>query len=193
MSADIDIDTFDRDKILEHFEYINASRIQDGEFKKHNSGVYVTQIPHNPFNNLSTIPFKEANDRGYIKIDLLNVSIYEGVRDEGHLVKLMSDEPIWELLDNEEFCNKLFHINGHHNLVARMQPRNVEHLAAVLAIIRPSKKHLAGKNWEEVLQEVWIKPTDDAYYFKKAHAISYAFAIIVQMNLICENLLNDTE
>ena len=114
MSADIDIDTFDRDKILEHFEYINASRIQDGEFKKHNSGVYVTQIPHNPFNNLSTIPFKEANDRGYIKIDLLNVSIYEGVRDEGHLVRLMSDEPIWELLDNEEFCNKLFHINGHH-------------------------------------------------------------------------------
>lgn len=193
MSADIDIDTFDRDKLLEKFSYINASRIQDGELKKHNSGVYVTQIPHNPFTNLSTVPFKEADKRGYIKIDLLNVSIYENVRNEEHLVRLMSEEPIWELLDSEEFCNKLFHINGHHNLVKRMQPRNVEQLAAVLAIIRPSKRHLEGKSWEKVFEEVWKKPTDDSYYFKKAHAISYAFAIIVQMNMLCESLLTDTE
>ena len=193
MSADIDIDTFDRDKILEKIQHINASRMQDGEFKRHNSGVYVTQIPHNPFKNLSTIPFKEANDRGYIKIDLLNVSIYEHVRDESHLNYLMSTEPIWELLDNEEFCNKLFHINGHHDLVKKMQPRSVEQLAAVLAIIRPSKRHLEGKSWNEVFASVWDKPTDDSYYFKKAHAISYAFAIIVQMNLLCEQLLTDTE
>jgi hypothetical protein len=38
------------------------------------------------------------------------------------------------------------------------------------------------------MQEVWIKPTNDEYYFKKAHAIAYAQAVIVQMNLICEGI-----
>ena len=38
------------------------------------------------------------------------------------------------------------------------------------------------------MEEVWTKPTDGAYYFKKAHAVAYAHAIVVQMNLICEQL-----
>ena len=38
------------------------------------------------------------------------------------------------------------------------------------------------------MKEVWIKPTTDEYFFKKAHAVAYAMAIVVQMNLICENI-----
>ena len=55
-------------------------------------------------------------------------------------------------------------------------------------MIRPAKRHLIGKDWTTVMQEVWIKPTNDDYYFKKAHAIAYAQAVIVQINLICEKL-----
>jgi DNA polymerase III alpha subunit len=69
-----------------------------------------------------------------------------------------------------------------------MKPQSIEQLAAVLAIIRPAKRHLLGKKWDTVMKEVWLKPTDDSYYFKKAHAIAYAHAIVVHMNLICEGL-----
>ena len=54
-------------------------------------------------------------------------------------------------------------------------------------MIRPAKRHLVGKTWETVMKEVWEKPTNGDYYFKKAHAISYAMAVVVHMNLICED------
>jgi hypothetical protein len=40
------------------------------------------------------------------------------------------------------------------------------------------------------MKEVWTKPLNDnkAYYFKKAHAISYAMVVVVHMNLLCEQL-----
>ena len=59
-----------------------------------------------------------------------------------------------------------------------------EQLAAVLAIIRPAKRGLMYKNWVDILKDVWIKPTDGSYFFKKSHAVAYAHAIVVQMNLI---------
>ena len=40
----------------------------------------------------------------------------------------------------------------------------------------------------DIFQEVWTKPTDGQYYFKKAHAFSYAMAVVVHMNLICESV-----
>ena len=53
--------------------------------KKHNTGIYPTEIPHNPVDNCATIDYKEADQRGYFKLDFLNVSIYQDVRDEEHL------------------------------------------------------------------------------------------------------------
>jgi DNA polymerase III alpha subunit len=79
-------------------------------------------------------------------------------------------------------------VNGHENILKQLKPRNIEMLAAVLAVIRPAKRHLLDKSWEEILEEVWKKPTTDEYYFKKAHAVAYAVAIVVQMNLICEGI-----
>jgi DNA polymerase III alpha subunit len=69
-----------------------------------------------------------------------------------------------------------------------MKPRNVEQLAAVLAMIRPAKRYLIGKPWNEVLKEVWTKPENEEYYFKKSHATAYAVAVVVQMNVICESI-----
>lgn len=185
---DIDIDFADRDKILSIIKHIPASRIENDVYKKHNTGIYCHEIPVNPINQLASIDYEEAERRGYFKIDFLNVGIYNGIKDEAHLVTLMNQEPLWDLLEQDEFTNLLFHVNGHGNILRTMKPRSVEQLAAVLAIIRPAKRYLLGKNWNEVMSEVWTKPTSDEYYFKKAHAIAYAQAVVVQMNLICESI-----
>jgi hypothetical protein len=182
---DIDIDFADRDVVLSKIQHRVAKLDSD---KKHNTGVYVTEIPHNPVDNLSTIDYKTAEDRGYFKLDFLNVSIYKDVRDEEHLQELMNKEPVWELLEHDEFVDSVFHLSGHGDFCRKLQPKNIEQLAATLAIIRPAKRHLLDKDWDTILKEVWIKPTDDSYYFKKAHAVSYAMAVVVHMNLLVEQL-----
>jgi DNA polymerase III alpha subunit len=182
---DIDIDFADRDIVLSKIQHRVATINTE---KKHNTGVYVTEIPHNPVDNYSTIDYKIAEDRGYFKLDFLNVSIYKDVRDDAHLTELMKREPLWELLEHEDFSEKVFHLNGHNSLLKQLKPQSVEQLAATLAIIRPAKRHLANESWETIMKEVWTKPTDDSYYFKKAHAISYAMACVVHINLLCEQI-----
>ncbi len=182
---DIDIDFADRDVILSKIEH-RVAKLDTG--KKHNTGVYVTEAPHNPVDNLCTIDHKTADDRGYFKLDFLNVSIYKDVRDEAHLQELMEREPLWQLLEHKDFVDKVFHLSGHDSLLKQLKPTSVQQLAATLAIIRPAKRHLANESWEKILSEVWVKPTNGEYYFKKAHAISYAMACVVHMNLLCEQI-----
>lgn len=185
---DIDIDFSDRDKALSVLKHIRASRKDVGGQVPHNTGVYLQSIPYDPITNLANIDYRSAEERGYFKIDFLNVNVYNGVIDETHLKHLMEVEPLWDLLKQDEFTNLLFHLNGHGSILRTMKPTNIEQLAAVLAMIRPAKRHLIGKSWEEVFEEVWAKPTTGEYYFKKAHAVGYAMAIVVQMNLICEQI-----
>lgn len=185
---DIDIDFANRTLALEKLETITASIRENETFKKHNTGIYCHSIPYNPATGLSTIDYKEAEDRGYFKIDFLNVGLYEGVRDDDHLKQLMETEPLWDLLLQDDFVNLLFHVNGHGHILRQMVPKSIEQLAAVLAMIRPAKRYLIGKDWTTVMTNVWTKPENDEYYFKKAHAVAYAVAIVVQMNLICENI-----
>jgi DNA polymerase III alpha subunit len=186
---DIDIDFANREYPLDLLDVMPAAiQDKDGTFKKHNTGVYCTSIPHNPITGLATIDYKEAEKRGYFKVDLLNVSVYEGVNNKQHLLKLMNTEPLWDLLLEDDFTNQLFHVNGHGSILREMKPTSIEQLAAVLAMIRPAKRHLIGKDWNTVNSEVWLKPENDEYYFKKAHAIAYAHVVVVQMNLICENI-----
>ena len=182
---DIDIDFADRDIILSKLKH-RVARLDSG--KKHNTGVYTTEVPHNPVDNLTTIEHKTAEERGYFKLDFLNVSIYKDVRDEAHLQELMERKPIWQLLEHKDFSEKVFHLNGHNSLLKQLKPSSVEQLAATLAIIRPAKRHLADKSWETIMKEVWTKPTNGEYFFKKAHAFAYALSVIVHMNLICEQL-----
>lgn len=182
---DIDIDFADRTRALNVLKHIDA-RLDTA--KKHNTGVYCTSIPHDPTTGLSTIDYKTAEERGYFKIDFLNVSVYEGVRSKEHLTKLLETEPLWDLLLQDDFTNLLFHINGHGSILRQVKPTTIEQLAAVLAMIRPGKRYLIGKDWNTINAEVWTKPESDEYYFKKAHAIAYAHVIVVQMNLICEGI-----
>ena len=185
---DIDIDFADRDLALSRIKHIRASRLDRNDTVPHNTGIYLQSIPVNPITNLSTIDYKTAEDRGYFKLDFLNVSIYKDVRDEEHLKTLMETEPLWDLLEQDDFSSLLFHVNGHSSILRQMKPKSILQLAAVLAMIRPAKRHLIGETWTTVMETIWTKPTDGEYYFKKAHAVAYAMAVAVQMNLICEGI-----
>ena len=181
---DVDIDFFDRDGTLKLFKHAPASIIKDDKIEKHKTGVYFHAVPTHPITGHSTLDYKKAEERGYFKIDCLNVNIYKNIKSEQELVELMIEEPDWDMLKDLKIVDQLFHLNGHFNIVSKLEPKNIEQLAAVLAIIRPAKRGLMYKNWVDILKEVWIKPTDGSYFFKKSHAVAYAHAIVVQMNLI---------
>lgn len=182
---DVDIDIGDRTQLLALIDHIPASIFRNNELIKHNTGIYFQNIPYDPMAGCSSIEHHAAATRGYFKIDILNVSAYHGVKSEEHLITLQNQEPIWELLESDEFTNKLFQLNGHGNILRTMKPQNIHHLAAVLAMIRPAKRYLIGANWDTIFKEVWQADANN-YTFKKSHSYAYATTIIIQMNLLCE-------
>lgn len=184
---DVDIDMANREDFLRLVNHTPASiKNNDGTHSKHNTGVYFQTIPSFPLEGFSSIEYETAEEDGWFKVDVLNNGIYKDVRDESHLTELMNIEPLWDLLEHEEFVSQLFHISNYSNILVQYKPTSVEQLAMILAIIRPGKKQLIGKSWNEITKQVWVKPSDGSYYFKHSHAIAYAVAIVVQMNLICE-------
>ena len=185
---DVDIDFFDRDGTLKLFKHAPASIIKDDKIEKHKTGVYFHAVPTHPITGHSTLDYKKAEDRGYFKIDCLNVNMYKDVENEEHLQRLIDADTDWELFQHKEIVEQLFHIHDHFNIVSQMKPQSVEQLAMVLAIIRPAKRSLQGESWQSIQKQVWLKPIDNSYYFKKSHAISYALAIVVQLNLLVESI-----
>lgn len=193
VTTDVDIDCFGRDKILEGIECI-FGRIDrpNGNFEKHNTGVFFQNIPRDPTTNISTLDHRIARDYGYFKIDFLNVNMYEGIKSEEHLLTLMNTEPPWDFFEYEEVTDQLFHLKGHSNLLVKFKPKSVEDLAMILAIMRPAKAYLQQHTWESIKKNVWVKiEGDDAYQFKRGHGIAYAIAIIVNLNLLIEKMSKD--
>lgn len=190
--TDIDIDFQYPKKALESLDYVRAILIDDdGMTSPHKSGVYFQDIPYDPTTRLSTIPSKEAEERGYFKLDFLHVHKYDGIQNEEHLDRLMNKEPMWEMLEDEFFVKQLTQIHDHFELVSTYAPKSIEQLAMVLAMIRPSKKYLIGNDWNEIEKSIWDKPINGDYYFKKSHSVAYSLSIVVQMNLIIEKLLEE--
>ena len=184
MNFDIDIDFGDRSKILEHIKHTPAAMRKVNPMRKHNTGVYVTEVPYDAIHDMANIDYADAEDRGYLKLDLLNVHVYSQIQSEMELIDLMVD-PNWKLLRNQEFVSKLVHLSNHYNSMLKMPEPvdSIPRLAMMLAIIRPAKKHLIGQTWKEVKESVWEK-NDEGYSFKKAHAIGYAWLVAVHMNLL---------
>jgi hypothetical protein len=185
-SSDIDIDFANRDDILQHLDLVPASILRDGKLVKHNSGVYPVEIPVDPFTGISAIDYKSAEERGYTKLDFLNVGVYSRINSEQQLMELMSIDPDWAMLYDPAICAQLIHIGNHYDTLIAMPEAvtDVVKMAMFLSVIRPAKRHLIGKPWDEVAKTVWDKPTDGSYYFKKSHSISYAHLVVVNMNLI---------
>lgn len=190
---DIDIDFKNRDEAVALFKPIIASRLQDGKLTRHNVGVYFQDIPIHPIEGVANIEYNTAEQLGYTKVDFLNLSVYADVRDNDHLDQMVAQEPMWELLEDREIVGQLFQLHTEINteLCVLMKPTSVEQLAIVLAIARPGKVHLIGRSWDEIAKEIWLP--SDRYYFKKSHAYSYAMVVVVQLNMMVEKAMAETQ
>ena len=186
-NTDVDIDFADRDDILKLIKHTSAMQNNDQGIRKHNSGVYVTDIPYNPLTDTASIDYQSAEERGYFKIDFLNVNVYKLIKDQEHYDQLMARDVPWTRLQEREFFEQVIHIGNHYDLVGDLALDTIPRMAMFLALIRPAKRHLVGKTWADISKDIWTK-TDDQYFFKKSHAVSYALLVTLHMKLLDENL-----
>lgn len=187
-NSDVDIDFGDRDKVLKLIPHTPAAMRHVKPIRNHATGIHVTDIPYDPVNDIAAIDYSIAEKRGYLKLDFLNVHIYNHVRDEQHLIQLMR-EPDWTKLNDKKFVEKLIHLSNHYWSLKKMPEPvdSIPRLAMFLAVIRPAKRHLLGKTWKEINQTVWDKD-QTGYSFKRSHAVAYAQLVVVHMNLFKEQL-----
>ena len=185
MSADIDIDFANRDQVLQLIRATPARQLHQGQVRRHNSGVYVTNIPYDPVHDCAAIDYETAEQLGYFKIDLLNMNVYQLVKSPDHYKQMLDQEPNWARLHTDtEWTKQLAHIGNYTDLLHLMKPDSIPRMAAFISIIRPGKAHLQNKPWAEVFETVWDGDDSKGYTFKKAHAISYAALVALHMNLL---------
>ena len=185
MSADIDIDLADRNQLLQLIDAVPARQQHQGQVRRHNSGVYVTDIPTDPVNDCAAIDYETAETLGYFKIDLLNMSVYQLVRSPEHYESVLNQEPDWpRLWTDTEWAKQLVHIGNYTELLTVMKPDSIPRMAAFISIIRPGKAHLQDRPWAEVFASVWDGDNSKGFVFKKSHAISYAMLVQLHMNLL---------
>jgi len=184
--ADIDIDFGNRNEILQLIEHIPARKNHKGKPEKHATGIYVQPIPFDPRYGCSALHYKEADERGYFKLDFLNVSVYRHIKNYEHYEKLLNTEPPWHRLKEPDFVKQIVHIGNYSKIAAQMMPDSIPRMAMFIAALRPGKKHLLGKSWKEISETIWDREESDKYTFKKAHAVAYAVLVALHMNIINE-------
>jgi hypothetical protein len=185
MSADIDIDFADRESVLKLIRHTPARQMHQEQVRRHNSGVYVTDIPYDPINQCAAIDYETAEHHGYFKIDFLNMTVYNLVKSPEHYEQLLSQQPPWTRLWTDlEWAKQLVHVGNYTELLKQMQPDSIPRMAAFISIIRPGKAHLQGKSWEEVFDSVWDGDDSRGFTFKKSHSLGYAMLVTLHMNLL---------
>jgi len=185
MSADIDLDFADRESVLKLIQHVPARQTVDGKVRRHNSGVYITDIPWDPVHECAAIDYQTAEDRGYFKIDFLNMHVYKLVQSPEHYEQMLAATPPWQRLwQDPEWASNLVHVGNYTELLREMKPDSIQRMAAFISIIRPGKAHLQRKDWKTVFDSVWDGDDSRGYTFKKAHAISYAALVALHMNLV---------
>jgi hypothetical protein len=181
MSADIDLDFADRNAVLSLIQHTPARRT-DG--RQHNSGVYVTDIPQDPVARCAAIDYETAAQRGYFKIDFLNMGVYQLIRNPEHYESMLAATPPWDRLwTDNHWTSQLAHVGNYYDLLKEMKPDTIPRLAAFISIIRPGKSHLQRLPWDQVFASVWDGDASRGFVFKKSHAISYSMLVMLHMNL----------
>lgn len=185
MSADIDLDFANRDDVLKLISCIPARQLVQNQIRRHASGVYVTDIPYDPITECAAIDYEEAEKRGYFKIDLLNMSVYQLIKSPEHYQEMLDANPPWErLCTDPEWAKKLVHVGNYTDLLCSMKPDSIPRMAAFISIIRPGKSHLQNQPWEDVFKSVWDGNDSKGFVFKKSHSVSYAMLVALHMNLL---------
>lgn len=186
MDVDIDFRT-DFDPLDIFPEAVRASRVQNGELKPHTAGAYFQQMPKDTITGLAAIPYEEAENIGYFKIDFLHLSFLDNFESKDEIRVLLKHDPDWLLLQSPDAVSKLFQLHNHFDLVSKVKPQSVQELADCIALIRPGKRYLLNaylKDRNAIRKELYVAPEDGRAWFKKPHAIAYALTITLQLHLI---------
>lgn len=154
--GDVDIDIKDRNKLLEHLDYIPASK-SDGT--KHTTGIYVQDVEVNPATGYAAINFHHHEA---IKFDLLHLTTLDYFTSNQEVYDMANKEPNWNLFKEEYIVKQLPHIHNHFRLVNKISPKSVADLVLILEKIREKSD----------------------YHFRKSHAYAYALNIVSVINII---------
>lgn len=183
---DIDIDCASSFKPESVFPWTRASVVRDDKLTPHPCGVYPQSIPVDPVTKLAAVPYSEAEELGFFKIDFLHLNVYQHFSTRAEIDALIAKEPDWTLLQLPSTHPKLFQLANHGELLVKLRPSSIEELADVLALIRPGKRQLLGlyqKDKKMARLALWARD-ESGYAFKKSHALSYAFVVQLQLHLI---------
>jgi DNA polymerase III alpha subunit len=183
---DIDIDmpqTFDPKDL---FPWTRAAVVRDGQYTQHPCGVYPQTIPVDPVSGLAAIPYDAAEELGYFKIDFLHLNVYQHFKTRAEIDELLLKEPDWTLLQVPSNHMKLFQLANHGELLMKLRPSNIVEMSDVMALIRPGKRQLVPlyQKSKDMARPILWKKDETGYSFKKSHALSYAYVLILQLHLI---------
>lgn len=171
-------------------QYIEEAK----EIRPHPSGYYIDDdVPVDFITGFAAIDYKDAETRGITKVDLLTNTAYTVFSSKQDYLDALSEEPDWDRLKDPEFLKHLPHIAAHGDIVNLIEPKTIQELADVLAMIRPAKRKFIReyrKNTAYVREQIYRAP-ESGMYFKKSHAISYAQMIVAVMNRIDAKRLID--
>ena len=186
---DIDIDTNPKFNPIEFFgSYaVKASILKDEKLQPHPCGVYFQKIATDPLTHLAAIPYETAEQLGYFKVDFLHLNVYQYFESKDEIRALLKTNPDWSLLNSPSIVTKLFQLSKHYDIIDKIKPTSIMELADVLALIRPGKAYVLNlylRDKEKGRKELYKMDKDGNYSFKKAHAISYAMVVVLQLHLL---------
>jgi hypothetical protein len=186
---DIDIDTpsnFVPEKIFP--SWTRASMLQDGKLRHHPCGMHPQSIAQDPLTHFAAIPYDIATkEYDYFKIDFLHLHVYDHFSSKEEIDELLKIDPDWNLLQSPSTVKQLFQIGKHYDILTKIKPRSIMELSDVISLIRPGKFYLIQKyieNKQLARKYLYEKNEDEAFTFKKSHAVAYAMVIVLQLHLI---------
>lgn len=193
---DIDIDVGDNEAVRKLFNVTRASMVQNDELIPHLVGVYFQNIPIDPITKLAAVPYKQAEELGYMKIDFLNINLLKYFTDKKQIRGLLKKDPDWSLMQDRQVCEKLFQLHNHYDLVRKVKPKSIDDIADCIALIRPAKRHLIDQyinNPCKVRKQLYDVTSEDKKKgsYRKSHAIAYAHNIVLQLHLIEAGIYED--
>lgn len=194
MDIDIDFQT-DFEPTTLFPSAVHASMIKQEAFTQHPCGIYLQHMGKDQITNLAAIPYDEALEKGFYKLDCLHLSLLNEFKSKTEIRDFLSKEPNWSMLQRPEIVSQLFQIHKQSKLLARVKPTSVQSLADCLALMRPGRSHLIDKyiaSPDDVRDQLYVRDDSTGYYFKKSHAISYALTIILQLHSLERHEHNTT-
>lgn len=192
--SDVDIDIPPGININKLFPTaVAASMVQNGALCKHPCGYYFENMPVDCLADVSmaAIPFRQAEQQGYTKIDFLHLNILSQFQNKEEVRSYSSKQPDWRLLQDKHIVEQLFQLSNSWEFIKAIRPSSVIELADVIAIIRPAKRNLLQSyliNRDQVRPSLYKQDSDDKTSFRRSHAIAYAKVVIMQLNKLEEQI-----